>query len=151
MCHKTLHSTKLRVWLYAGSNPARGGSWIHDGESLWQEFRLKISLKPFVGQPCHFIMSIHSFIHPHHHQRTCPFDINKWMAASQNSVITTYFAKKCTHYIFWYSDHKRFWKTKFYQMKETSILRLKCNHFYNRTTYASHCKLWASGAIVLGV
>ena len=42
-----LHSTKPKLRLCAGSNPARGVSEIRDGEDLWQWSRLEIRLNVF--------------------------------------------------------------------------------------------------------
>ena len=42
-----LHSTKLELRFWAGSNPVRGVSEIHDGEDLWQRSRLEIRLDVF--------------------------------------------------------------------------------------------------------
>ena len=42
-----LHSTKPELRFCAGSNPARGGLEICDGEGLWQWYRLEIRINAF--------------------------------------------------------------------------------------------------------
>ena len=42
-----LYSTKLELRFFAGSNPARGMSEIHNGGDLWQWSRLEIRLNTF--------------------------------------------------------------------------------------------------------
>ena len=49
-----IHSTKLELKFFAGSNLVRGVSDIRDGEDLWQWSRLEIrGQTPFVGQLYH--------------------------------------------------------------------------------------------------
>ena len=44
-----LHSTNPELRFHAGSSPARGVLEIHNGDDLWQWFRLEIRLNAFLG------------------------------------------------------------------------------------------------------